>query len=372
MFHTFYQVPEVPSQQRPTNIGGRTFGIPTFIFVTTDEPVSQEALQAAILSSCSRWSPSPLGSSPPNTASSGFTSPTDHPLCTITLRVGRSDERYTAPSPIAIEYGTSQPTPWRTRRADTETTSFAGTTVKDTIVNDNGFDRLVPLHLHALDMLVVEWNPQSSIYPFGAGNIYSLFQDHVSRADDKHTLEVGNERAPRNTDNDGITLQDCLSEFTREELLGCDSWYCSRCREHRPARKTLEIWKVPDVLVVQLKRFNNYGAVREKNCMLVDFPVYDLDMSAWAGEQKLCTALRGASRSIQDTELDRMASTALMYDLFAVSEHEGTSLGDGHYRAYALNQEDNQWYHYADARVAPARAEDAVVSLVVHSPSIPC
>jgi len=49
----------------------------------------------------------------------------------------------------------------------------------------------------------------------------------------------------------------------------------------------------------------------------------------------------------------------IMYDLFAVDEHLG-GLGGGHYRAYAKNYADGQWYHYDDSHVSPTDPQQAV------------
>jgi len=342
------------------NVEGQTFGIPTFIFIGVDEPITVETLRAAVLSSCHRWLSPLFDPTIASTTSTASPSLRNNPPCNIALRVGRGEERYTAPSPIAIEYGTSRPVPWETRRLSGDSTSFVVPTVNASAgENENERRFKIPLLPRVLDMLVADWSTNST-YPFDAGGLRSLFQDHVDKPSDKPPPHIDEDKAP---DNSHITLQDCLGEFTREELLGHEnSWYCPRCGEHRAARKTLEIWKVPDILVVHLKRFNNYGVVQEKIDALVDFPIHGLDMLTWAGEQKLCKILKHA-RSVPDTKIDSMASKDLVYDLFAVSEHEGTSLGSGHYRAYALNHEDSEWYHYADAKVAPARAQDAVVGL---------
>ncbi|KAK2814285.1 hypothetical protein FQN49_008242 [Arthroderma sp. PD_2] len=41
----------------------------------------------------------------------------------------------------------------------------------------------------------------------------------------------------------GITLDECLDEFGREEILSeNDAWYCPRCKEHRRASKKFELW----------------------------------------------------------------------------------------------------------------------------------
>jgi len=50
-----------------------------------------------------------------------------------------------------------------------------------------------------------------------------------------------------------------------------------------------------------------------------------------------------------------------VYDLFAVDEHMG-GLGGGHYRAYAKNEVDEQWYHFDDSYTTKTRAEDSVNS----------
>lgn len=54
--------------------------------------------------------------------------------------------------------------------------------------------------------------------------------------------------ARRNAPKKTIALQDCLDEYRKEETLGDDnSWYCPRCKEHRPTKKKLDIWTVPEV-----------------------------------------------------------------------------------------------------------------------------
>ena len=124
----------------------------------------------------------------------------------------------------------------------------------------------------------------------------------------------------------GISLEDCLDEFGKSETLSeNDAWYCPRCKEHRRATKTFELWRAPDILVVHLKRFSTQGRLRDKLDVLVDFPVEGLDLSSRV--------------SIQEKDRDSI------YDLFAVDNHYG-GLGGGHYTAYAKNFFDNMWYEY--------------------------
>lgn len=47
-----------------------------------------------------------------------------------------------------------------------------------------------------------------------------------------------------------------LQLFTsEEELVGGDQWYCSRCKKFRDATKKFDLWKLPDILIIHLKRF---------------------------------------------------------------------------------------------------------------------
>ena len=53
-----------------------------------------------------------------------------------------------------------------------------------------------------------------------------------------------------------ISLESCFKAFSTEELLsGDDQWYCNKCKEHRDIHKKLELYKIPKILIVQIKRF---------------------------------------------------------------------------------------------------------------------
>jgi ubiquitin carboxyl-terminal hydrolase 4/11/15 len=160
----------------------------------------------------------------------------------------------------------------------------------------------------------------------------------------------------------GISLEDCLEEFTKEEQLGEDDlWYCPRCKKHQQATKKFDLWKAPDVLVVHLKRFSNSRTLRDKIDAFVDFPVEGLDLGGLVGERAVARRLAQQGVSLEELGLSD-ADEPLVYDLFGVDEHLG-GLGGGHYRAYALNHATEKWYHFDDSYVMPARASDAVVCI---------
>jgi ubiquitin carboxyl-terminal hydrolase 4/11/15 len=159
----------------------------------------------------------------------------------------------------------------------------------------------------------------------------------------------------------GITLQDCLEEFTKEEQLGEDDlWYCPRCKKHQQATKKFDLWKAPDVLVVHLKRFSNSRILRDKIDAFVDFPIRDLDLTEMVGERKVAKKLLAEGVDIEALGLNSLEED-LIYDLYAVDEHLG-GLGGGHYRAYSLNHLNGKWYHFDDSFVSDARPSEAVVS----------
>lgn len=142
----------------------------------------------------------------------------------------------------------------------------------------------------------------------------------------------------RSTPPRDITLADCLRLFSAPEVLSVsDSWYCSDCKQFRQATKTLELHRVPDILTIQLKRFEGQGRTSSKISELVAFPTEGLDMSVYVtGEEG-----------------------PLVYDLCGVDNHFG-SLGSGHYTAHVRNFFDSKWYYFDDGRVRETKVEESV------------
>lgn len=148
--------------------------------------------------------------------------------------------------------------------------------------------------------------------------------EHLPTFDDPELVAKRLARTQRR--KHGITLDDCLDEFGKEEVLSeMDTWYCPRCKEHRRATKKFELWKTPDILIMHLKRFSSSGMRRDKLDVLVDFPIEGLDLN---------------SRVIETDE-----GKNEVYDLFAVDDHWG-GLGGGHYTAFAKNYIDKEWWEY--------------------------
>ncbi|KAL3315184.1 Ubiquitin carboxyl-terminal hydrolase 15, partial [Cichlidogyrus casuarinus] len=130
-----------------------------------------------------------------------------------------------------------------------------------------------------------------------------------------------------------LKLDHCLKRFTEQEKLGeNDLWYCTKCKSEQQATKKFDLWTLPKVLVVHLKRFRSEYRHHDKMSTHVDFPLDGLDMTDWVKTRK--------------------SGERYLYDLVAVSNHMGY-LGGGHYTAYAKNAPTNRWYQFDDSHVSP-------------------
>ncbi|XP_068587893.1 ubiquitin carboxyl-terminal hydrolase 11-like [Cebidichthys violaceus] len=141
-----------------------------------------------------------------------------------------------------------------------------------------------------------------------------------------------------------VQLQECIELFTTVETLEEENpWYCPVCKKHQLATKKLDLWSLPEVLIIHLKRFSYTKFTREKLDSIVDFPLRDLDFSG-------CLLRKSLSNGEPPSR----------YDLIAVSNHYG-GLRDGHYTSYAWNKDNGQWYYFDDSKVTYAR-EDQIMT----------
>ena len=220
--------------------------------------------------------------------------------------------------------------------------------------------------LKEMDALYCEFDENLKMYYFGGE---ASHWEHARWTDTTWTTFLHPEyteakKAASEKRSKALSIDDCLTEFTKEEQLGEDDlWYCPRCKKHQQATKKFDLWRVPDILAVHLKRFSNSRAFRDKIDTFVDFPIQGLDLTSLVGERKVGQRLAESGIDIEGLGIGNIEEP-LIYDLYAVDEHLG-GLGGGHYRAYALNHVTEQWYHFDDSYVTNLKSEayQAVVSL---------
>lgn len=196
----------------------------------------------------------------------------------------------------------------------------------------------IPLTFNGLVTVVCQWNSKSVEEAFSTDKIINW--EHPGVLENKELDEIKKLRLSKSQKDVEITLADCLKLFSRKEVLGVnDLWYCPKCKEHRQASKRIQIWNTPDILSIQLKRFESSRSFSDKITDVVRFPITSLDMSPHA--------------------VDQSDPRGYIYDLIAVDNHYG-GIGGGHYTAYVKNAQDNKWYYFNDARVTRAVPEDSI------------
>ncbi|TMW68905.1 hypothetical protein Poli38472_001061 [Pythium oligandrum] len=128
--------------------------------------------------------------------------------------------------------------------------------------------------------------------------------------------------------NNGIqSVNGAIKHFTAVETLDDrNAWKCSSCNQPNRAEKGMTIDTCPNVLVIQLKRFDGmFGKIKKH----IAFET-TLDLSI--GMQKTCAdRQRGRNR----------------YELHAVLVHAGFSTNCGHYYAFVKGS-SGQWYEMND------------------------
>ncbi len=179
--------------------------------------------------------------------------------------------------------------------------------------------------------------------------LFSAFEDHSS------LVEVMQRQSAKKNGGNAVTLDQCFETFTRPERLDENNmWYCSKCKEHVRAMKTMKLWRLPNILVVHLKRFEfKHSLRRDKLDTLVDFPLEGLDMSTH------CSGLNPNGGDTQESIVD--ATVDAKYDLFAVVNHFGR-MGFGHYTAFCRQWDEeglsSQWNLFDDSNVRPIDRSD--------------
>lgn len=143
----------------------------------------------------------------------------------------------------------------------------------------------------------------------------------------------------------GTTLGACLAKSMEREVLSeMDSVYCRKCKEHRCQSKKLDLWSLPHLLIVHLKRFGRErldGPLVKIGCS-VEFPM-QLDL-----EEYMC----------------QKGTKGTRYQLYGVINHHG-NVGGGHYTANAVVVPPNakgmdlgEWFTFNDSIVHKATEED--------------
>lgn len=147
-----------------------------------------------------------------------------------------------------------------------------------------------------------------------ARRLQQVFKHRKSQA-------IMNKELSDDLDTTETTLVDCIKDHLKQETI--DEWYCRNCKEMVTGKKKLDLYKLPDILMIQLKRFFQYN----NRWMKKDAPVtYDLN-------------------GIDLSEFELLKQDSCIYNVVGVTYHIGRMSG-GHYVASC--NVDGDWIYFDD------------------------
>jgi len=184
-----------------------------------------------------------------------------------------------------------------------------------------------------------------------------------------------------------VSLEDCLDAFAEEEKI--PEAYCSKCKDFKIQTKKMSLWRLPPVVIIQLKRFQFTQHMKRKLRDFVNFPVEGLDLSRIMAKdgasqlEKKVEANGGESeescdeKKVNDEDGETVATEEVdeedtsshmngddgrsekLYDLYGVVHHQG-ALSGGHYVASLKSHIDGQWRLFNDAQIYEIHERDVV------------
>ncbi|XP_025088103.1 LOW QUALITY PROTEIN: ubiquitin carboxyl-terminal hydrolase 36-like [Pomacea canaliculata] len=124
------------------------------------------------------------------------------------------------------------------------------------------------------------------------------------------------------------TVEDALAKFVKAETLDSDNAYkCEKCQQKVPAQKRFSIHKAPNVLTLQLNRFD-YNRIAGKINRHIQFPE-KLNIRPYMSQKQ---------------------GESVMYSLYGVLIHSGFHCNSGHYYCY-VKAPSKTWYLMNDSMV---------------------
>ncbi|CAH0394748.1 unnamed protein product [Bemisia tabaci] len=132
----------------------------------------------------------------------------------------------------------------------------------------------------ACSYLAIDWDPTA---------LHLRYQTMQERVLEEHECYA----ASKQLHSEPINLDYCLAMFTKEEILGEDEKvYCTKCKQHQLASKKLQIWRLPPILIVHLKRFQFVNGKWVKSQKVVNFPFRDFEPTEYLASVPKQTVMR--------------------------------------------------------------------------------
>jgi ubiquitin C-terminal hydrolase len=153
--------------------------------------------------------------------------------------------------------------------------------------------------------------------------------------------------------NNATNIYDCLDEFTKEEKVDYHNMIkCDFCGRFNKSTKQTKLYKLPKILIIQLKRFrvNNYGIINQKIDTMIEYPINNLQIN---------------NLQINNLQINNY-NYNYNYKLFGVNCHHSfghfNSINFGHYTSNVINRFDNKWYCFDDSKQIVELNENEIIS----------
>ena len=168
---------------------------------------------------------------------------------------------------------------------------------------------------------------------------YAVNVSEITRVDNGKVLSINPEPffmvdLPIPPNNKSPSLIDCFNHYVEGEII--ENYTDEETKEKIDIRKKILFWSFPNILAIDLKRFNNRF---QKNQVYITFPLDNLDLSDYVIGYK---------------------KEKFKYELYGVCNHSGGVMG-GHYTSYVKNS-NGKWYHYNDTSVSEVGINESIIS----------
>ncbi|CAG9322676.1 unnamed protein product [Blepharisma stoltei] len=131
-----------------------------------------------------------------------------------------------------------------------------------------------------------------------------------------------------------ISIDDCLELFTRPEELD-KPWCCPRCKHEVKAIKKIDLWKVPPILIIHLKRKEIITKRNQVKEQLFDRASSKIDIAQW---------------------VSAFQRENPVYEMFAKINYE-SNLKSRHYTATVRHKNNQTWQFFDDSDAYYAEEE---------------
>jgi ubiquitin C-terminal hydrolase len=152
---------------------------------------------------------------------------------------------------------------------------------------------------------------------------------------------------PLEIDDTTPDIVDCLKKFNIvESMTGDNKYSCDICKQLCDASRKTQIWRLPNILVIQFKRFCYVDDKPIKKSNKITFPLDNLTLDT----------------IMYNTEIISNPDLNITYNLTGINCHMG-GCNAGHYTSLCKNSKNNEWYNFDDSNMRRIPSDDMKIKM---------